>query len=218
MNNIIFHTDIEQKSEAWHELRLGKITGSKVNMLMGKKGLGQTGLTYINSLAAEILTGKERFIRPNSAMLHGDYYEPVARNFYSKLIGIEFNELGFVENSDYKNCGASPDGLNYDNELGIEIKCPENQGEHFSYLQFVNQEDLKKSKHEYYWQIMFCLLITNFKTWKFISFHPDFNHKRDLRLYSIDVYWNQQDVDLLINRIKEANNILESILKLEHLK
>ena len=55
-NNIKIYRNIEQGSAEWHSLRLGLITGSQVHRLMGVKGLGQTGLTYIDEIISEILT------------------------------------------------------------------------------------------------------------------------------------------------------------------
>lgn len=212
-NNIKIYRNIEQRSAEWHSLRLGLITGSQVHRLMGVKGLGQTGLTYIDEIISEILTGKETEIADNKYLEHGRTYEPIARKLFEKALGLEFEEVGFVKNSDFKYCGSSPDGLILSEKIGLEIKCPYKSANHKSYLMFKNQNDLKESKKEYYWQILFLMLISKLEKVWFVSYHPDFTKLKDLRLFALPIYYNQTDIDFLTERVNEASFLIENDLK-----
>jgi uroporphyrinogen-III synthase len=75
-------------------------------------------------------------------------------------------------------------------------------------------EILKKHKKEYYWQIMFSMYLSGFEKWIFISYHPDFLQFKDLRLFSIPVYYNQKDIDFMIERVEEAEySIMNDLAK-----
>jgi len=201
-----------QKSQEWHEIRLGKFTASGISPLCAAKGIGAGGLTYINKKVAEALTGSFERVKETDAMRHGIYYEPLVRAAYSEITGIAFQEVGFVENVKYNNCGCSPDGVNFELKQGIEIKCPDSDHIHVEHLQIKNQEQLKKVCPEYYWQIMTCMMVTELPQWKFISFSPYFLRNKDLRLWVIDVFWNDIDINLLASRIAEANEIYNKII------
>ena len=47
---------MEQRSDEWYEIRRGKFTASEIHKLMGVKGLGKTGLTYIDDVVADMLS------------------------------------------------------------------------------------------------------------------------------------------------------------------
>jgi putative phage-type endonuclease len=201
-----------QKSPEWFAVKLGKFSGSEISDLCGAKGLGQTGQSYIYKKVAETLTGSARSTFENEAMKHGVYYEPIVRTAYNKLSGIEFSEVGFIENEKFQNCGVSPDGINFELNTGIEIKCPFEDKHHLKHLRIKNQADLKKICPDYYWQIMLCMLITELENWKFISFSPYFLAKKDLRLWVVDIQKDQEEFDFLADRIRQANEIYNEIL------
>ena len=202
-SSIIFHSGIEQRSAEWHALRLGKITASEVHKICGAK-FGETGDTYIDDIVSEYLTGKAAEIPDNEYLRHGREFEPVARQLFAKATETELHEVTFIENKLFELCGASPDAICFDKKFGVEIKCPAKQSNHKKLLDCINQNDLKRTKKEYYWQCMFSILISGFDTWKFISYHPDFNNIKDLRLYTINIHYNQSEIDFLTDRIYEA--------------
>ena len=117
--------NIDQHSEAWHEARLGRVTGTRFKSLVA----GETTQTYkdlVTNLACEIITGRAEESYSNAIMEHGIETEPEARKEYESYFGVEVNQVGFVipdEDNEFHNwCGVSPDGLTEDGM--IEIKCP----------------------------------------------------------------------------------------------
>ena len=201
---------MEQRSEEWYEIRRGKFTASNIHKLMGVKGLGKTGLTYIDEVVADMLSDEsedERF--ENKAMRWGADWEPVAAAWYAKAFNKELEERGFVLYS--KDAGASPDRLIVDEKKGIEIKCPFNRANHLKHLKLNDASELKAECPEYYWQIMFNILCCDYESWDFVSFDP--RYREDLKLFALEVKRNNEDCRLLEQRLGEAIEIKSNILK-----
>ena len=201
---------MEQRSEEWYEIRRGKFTASNIHKLMGVKGLGKTGLTYIDEVVADMLSDEsedERF--ENKAMRWGIDWEPVAAAWYAKAFSKDLEERGFVLYS--KDAGASPDRLIVGEKKGIEIKCPFNRANHLKHLRLNSSAELKAECHEYYWQIMFNILCCDYESWDFVSFDP--RYREDLRLFALEINRNDEDCKLLEQRLGEAIDIKNNILK-----
>lgn len=118
-------TTVTQGSEAWHLMRLGKITASRVNdvVAMIKTGEAATRADYRIELVCERLTAKPTEGFTNSHMERGIELEPFARTAYEIATATFVDQVAFVDHPRLKNTGASPDGL-VGNDGLIEIKCP----------------------------------------------------------------------------------------------
>ena len=117
--------DIEQRSEAWIQIRLGKVTASRIADVCArtKTGWGASRKNYMADLVAERLTGKKVEGFTNAAMQWGTDMEPEARIAYEFYRDSSVSEVGFVPHPSIAETGASPDGLVGDDGL-VEIKCP----------------------------------------------------------------------------------------------
>jgi hypothetical protein len=109
--------EIDQNSPEWFEVRRGLPTTSKFKDVLAK-GEGKTRKSYLNRLAAEIITGQpgETFKRPE--LDRGHAMEGEARDFYAFFVNAEPKRIGFVRNG---KKGSSPDSFIGDNGL-LEIK------------------------------------------------------------------------------------------------
>ena len=116
---------IEQRSDAWFEARIGKVTASRVADVLAKTktGYSATRDNYMAQLVCERLTGQKGESFNNAAMQHGTDTEPLARAAYESLKDVLVDEVGFVPHPSIIMAGASPDGLVGDDGL-LEIKCP----------------------------------------------------------------------------------------------
>jgi putative phage-type endonuclease len=116
---------IEQRSDAWFEARIGKVTASRVADVLAKTktGYSATRDNYMAQLVCERLTGQKGESFNNAAMQHGTDTEPLARAAYEALHDVLVDEVGFVPHPSIIMAGASPDGLVGDDGL-LEIKCP----------------------------------------------------------------------------------------------
>lgn len=208
---------IEQRSDEWFAIRRGKFTASQIYRLMGIKGLGKTGETYVMECVTEELGGRIPSFE-TKAMEHGTLTEPFARNFYEAYFLVEVEEQPFFIAEWCDQAGCSPDGIVKYNgeEWGIEIKCPMNPVNHLEYLLLKDKYDLKKEYPNHYWQVQMAMAVTNIPYWDFISYHEGFED--NLRMAYLRVSRNEEDIELLKSRIAEAvkmkNEIIERIKQL----
>lgn len=117
---------MEQGSEAWHAIRLGKVTASRVAdatdlLKSGKPGAKRE--TYLGELIAERLTGAAVMKFQNDLMRWGKEQEPQARSLYEFMFNVEVEQIAFIDHPTIDMAGASPDGLVGAEGL-VEIKCP----------------------------------------------------------------------------------------------
>jgi predicted phage-related endonuclease len=121
---IRYYHDLEQGTDDWYKIRLGKVTASEVNTLItpaGKLAKNQK----IRDFACEIAVQRESMTVEDSfqsfSMLRGHLQEAIARDIYSDNFD-EVKECGFITNSALDVViGCSPDGLVGENGM-IEIK------------------------------------------------------------------------------------------------
>jgi putative phage-type endonuclease len=155
---------MEQGTEAWFNIRIGKVTASRVADVLAKTktGYSTTRDNYMAQLVCERLTGQKGESFTNAAMQHGTETEPLARAAYEARYDVLVDEVGFVSHPTIEMSGASPDGLVGDDGL-IEIKCP-NTATHIETL-------LSESvPNKYYTQMQFQIACTGRKYCDFVSF------------------------------------------------
>jgi putative phage-type endonuclease len=118
-------SDIIQGSDEWKQLRLGKVTASRVADMVArtKSGYGASRANYAAQLIAERLTGQPAESFTNAAMQHGTDTEPEARSAYEFYQGVTVEQVAFVPHPTIPDAGCSPDGLVGDDGM-VEIKCP----------------------------------------------------------------------------------------------
>ena len=116
---------IEQGSAAWVNIRLGKVTASRVADVVAKtkSGWSASRANYMAELIAERLTGQQASSYTNAAMQWGTEKEPEARMAYSFRSDVDVLKVGFVPHPKIAMTGASPDGYVAADGL-VEFKCP----------------------------------------------------------------------------------------------
>lgn len=183
-----------QRSEDWHNQRLGKFTASEIHKLMGIKGLGETGKSYAFDKAVETVFGEveENFISYD--MQNGIDTEPIAFKKFTELKALQFIEVlncGFFNVGE--NAGASPDGL-VGNDAVLEIKCPK-AGTFFK-LVATNVIDPK-----YYYQMQMQMMATGRKKAYFFNY---FIFEGEEFWHEIEVEQDEAVCDKIWDRILEA--------------
>ncbi len=116
---------IQQGSEEWLKIRLGKVTASRISDVIAKtkSGWGASRGNYMAELIAERLTGTPAEKYVNGPMQWGTEREPDARAAYEFLHDATVTQVGFLPHPSIAMSGASPDGLVGDGGM-VEIKCP----------------------------------------------------------------------------------------------
>ena len=157
---------MEQGSQEWLELRLGKVTASKFKDVM-TNGRGNkpsaTAKTYMIKLVAEVLRGESLPFFESDAMKWGTETEPQARAMYELKNDVEVKEVAFVELNEF--VGVSPDGLVGDEGL-LEIKCPNTETQIKRFLDDVGLPG------DYEAQVQGQLWVTGRQWCDFVSFDP----------------------------------------------
>lgn len=158
--------EVAQGTDEWHQLRLGKVTASRIADVMArtKTGPGAARKNYAAELVAERLTGERGASFTNAAMQWGTDQEPHARAAYEFLTDATVREVGFVDHPAIDMAGASPDGLVGDDGL-VEIKCP-NTATHIDTLLGGAVPD------KYVKQMQFQMACTGRAWCDFVSFDP----------------------------------------------
>lgn len=154
---------IEQGSLEWMQMRLGKLTASRMSDVLAAKTTAARR-NYIAQLVAERLTGTIGDTFSNSAMAWGVEHEPLARAEYEILTDTSVEQVAFVDHPGIEWCGASPDGLVLDDGL-VEIKAP-NTATHIDYL--LGQ----KPPAKYVPQMALQLACTGRQWCDFVSYDP----------------------------------------------
>lgn len=179
--------DCPQGEPDWFASRLGRVTGSRADVLMAegrKKGEPSAQrVAYMYELAEQRITGQlppEGF--KNDAMRWGTEHEPFARIAYEGMFFQNVTQTGFIR------CDEIMAGCSLDGHVGngriegiLEIKCP-TLNVHVGYLKD------GKLPADYRWQVTHNLLVTGADWCDFISYRPGFQmlvtrvHAKDLPL------------------------------------
>lgn len=169
---------MEQRSEEWIAIRLGKVTASRAADVMAKTKTGYSASreTYMAQLITERLTNTRADGFTSAAMMHGVDTEPQARMAYEFMTGETVEETGFVLHPSIQGFGASPDGLVGSDGL-IEIKCP-NSATHIDTLLS------EKVPAKYITQMQVQMMCTGREWCDFVSFDP--------RLPGDMVFWSKR--------------------------
>lgn len=157
---------MEQGSQEWLAVRLGKVTASRVADVMAKTKSGPSAsrINYMAQLLCERLTGNPTECFTNAAMAHGTATEPEARLAYSFHHDADVAEIAFVDHPSIVMAGASPDGL-IGNDGLLEIKCP-NTATHLDTLAS------GKPAGKYVTQMMWQMACTGRQWCDFASYDP----------------------------------------------
>ena len=157
--------EVQQRTDAWHQLRVGKVTASRVADIIAKTKSGPSASreNYLAQLVCERMTGKPAESYSNAAMSWGTEQEEFARAAYEARMNILVTEVGFIDHPWITMSGASPDGLA--NEGMVEIKCP-NTATHIQTLLD------RKVPEKYITQMMWQMACTERDWCDFVSFDP----------------------------------------------
>ena len=197
---------IEQGTEAWLQLRLGKVTASRVADIMAKTktGVSASRGNYLIELALQRVTGNIEPMYTNDAMAWGTATEPQARVAYEVKTGNFVDQIAFVEHPTIEWFGCSPDGL-VGNDGLIEIKCP-NSATHWATIKD------GKPPNKYVVQMQTQMACTNRQWCDFVSFDPRMPERSQLFICRVER--DQTMIDEIEAEIKKFLSEVESEVNL----
>jgi len=203
--------EVEQRSDAWFQARLGKVTASRVADVIAKTKSGYSASrdNYMAQLICERLTGQKAESFTNSAMEWGVANEALAISAYENATNVLVEAVGFVDHPTIAMSGASPDGFVADNII-CEVKCPQTNTQIENLL-------LDKVPIKYLPQIQWQLRCCERQYCDFISYDPRL--PIDLQLFVKRVEFNQTYVAMLEEEVISFLEELEiKVAKLTNLK
>lgn len=194
--------DVEQNTDEWLDLRVGKLTGSSVSVVMANygKAFGDPACRLAVSLAREQVTGRRSVAESfsNAHTERGHAQEPIARMLYQEQTFTDVLNGGFFERD---NLGCSPDGLVMSDGL-VEIK---------SVVDHVHYSNIRRGgiDPKYKWQIYFNLMVTERDWIDFVSYCADF--PPDTQLYTFRVSRGEcgEFFDMMSGRIADFFEMVE---------
>jgi len=171
---------VEQGTDAWHQLRLGKVTASRVADILArtKTGPSASRQNYLIELALQRTTGIIAESYSNAAMEWGTQTEPQARVAYEVTTNNFVDQIAFVDHPSIAWFGCSPDGLVSDRGL-VEIKCP-NSATHWEYFK------AKEPPKKYFIQMQAQIACTDRDWCDFISFDPRMPDRSQLLIVRVN--------------------------------
>jgi hypothetical protein len=233
---------IEQGSEEWEQIRLGRFTSSEFYKLMSfgkrlmtteelklrpKSGKGsktttvtdyskfsETGMTYIKMKVAETLTGIHQEQAYAYPLVYGKMQEPEAVAYFEKITGLETEVIGFQPFGSH--AGGSADRVIKGAKIGLEVKCPQTIDKQIDYLYLNDAQDLKDLYPDYYWQCVTNMFWMDFEQW-WIRFYDDRYILPKHKMTGVDLFAKdvQDDYDMIAKVLERA--VQEKLLMLKTL-
>lgn len=198
---------VEQGSEAWHRMKLGKFTGSKfADVLARNKNTGEPIKAYhdlIWKVVVERMTGEPTESADSYSLRWGRDVEKFARSEYELATGNTVEQVDFIPHPVFEFVGCSPDGL-VGSDSGIEIKCPKVSAVHL-------ERYISGVPTEYVPQIQGCMWVTGRSMWDFVSYDPRMPESH--RLLIITVQRDQAYIDKLQQAVIEAEKAVVALMQ-----
>ncbi len=174
------YAGIQQGTDDWKKIRLGKVTASHVADILAKTKTGASAsrANYLIKVALQRVTGEAEEGFTSEAMQWGVDNEAQARIAYEATMGNFVDQVPFVDHPTIKWFGASPDGLVGIDGL-VEIKCP-NSATHWDYFKS------KQPPQKYITQMQAQMACTNRLWCDFVSFDPRMPHRSKLLIVRVN--------------------------------
>lgn len=198
--------DVEQNTDEWLDLRIGKVTGSSIGKVMANygKAFGDPAQKLGINIAVERITGKRVAgdDYKNSHMNRGHEEEPVARMLYEETYFSTVGNGGFYDNG---NTGSSPDGLVGDDGV-IEIK---------SVIPTRHYPVVKSGyfDKQYKWQLAFNLRESKRDWIDFVSYCASYPEGKRLYVYRLHKHDIEKELIMIGSRLKEFESLVTEISK-----
>lgn len=194
--------DVEQNTDEWMELRLGKVTASNFSTIMANygKAFGDPAKKYAVQLALEQITGQKSVNSFSSEHTErGHAQEPIARMCYEHEYFCDIQNGGFFCWGKY---GDSPDGL-VSTDGVIEIK---------SVIASVHYSTLLRKSFDpaYRWQLVGHLDCTVRDYVHFISYCADFPEGKQIAVFQLDRDDCKDELEMLNERRSQFIELVES--------
>ncbi len=197
------YIDVEQNTSEWFAMRAGKLTSSKLGVVMANfpKAFGEPAKRYAKIIAVERITGiPTENSYSNDHMARGHEQEPIARSLY------ESETFSTVENGGFfcsEEIGCSPDGLIQKDGV-LEIKCV---------IANIHYDNVKRQDIDpaYKWQCIGNLKFTVRDWIDFVSYCENYPEGKRLFVYRSKKEDFTEQFEMIDQRIDEFMSLVRAI-------
>ena len=189
-------SNIEIYSPEWNAVRLGRLTSSRISVLMGEKALSIGAMSYIHQKAGEFITGQtlaedEGPIEDENTVW-GLQTEPEALNRFGVAKKIKYLVTQKVIFQPGGRTSSTPDALwiidssvlkeDCYNVATVEVKCPRKYHRFFPLYAIKTPAELKKSYSGYFWQVIDQMSTCSAAIGYFVCYHPLFPAGKNMNI------------------------------------
>lgn len=156
---------IEQRSNAWEEIRKGKITGSKLKNIVTKRGLNKK-VGFYDLIAEKICQPYD----VENAIERGVELEESAKATFENMLGKKIEDIGFCTHDNFPEIALSPDGfIQIDGKYkeAVEIKCLSPARHLQAYFEEKIPSEFEEQAYQYF------VVNEDLETLFFIFYNPD---------------------------------------------
>ena len=202
---MIFH-DIQQNSQEWEDIRVGKVTSSNFGKIMANygKAFGEPAKKYAHKIAYEQVLGKKEESEgfSNGFMEEGHTWEPIAKRAYEEETFNQVSNGGFCQHEKHLSIGGSPDGIVTHNNGGIEIK---------SVIAWTQRANIKRASFDpaYKWQKLGNMWLCDWDYCDFISYGYTCSDKNKLFIHRMERKDHLEDIAKIEPRLLEFLELVE---------
>lgn len=194
--------DVEQNTEEWEALRVGRVGGSSIKHIMANFGepFGKPAHDYALQIALEQIDGRPHGSDyTNEHFDRGHAQEPVARALYEDETFCEVSPGGYYTEGD--DIGVSPDGRVYDDGL-IEIKS--------RIVASVFYESLRRGAYNPAdkWQLFFNLKVSGRDWIDYVEFCAEFPEGKRLIIQRLTASHFKERFDEIDTRLSEFRELV----------
>lgn len=202
---MIFH-DVEQNSQEWFDLRIGKVTTSNFSKFMANygKAFGDPALRYAHEIAFQQVTGEkiDDDSYSNAHMENGHAWEPVAKLEYEERTFYTVDNGGFCQHDKLKSVGGSPDGLMPNFKAGIEIK---------SVISWTQRNTIKRNSFDpaYRWQLLGNMWLCDLEWIDFVSYGFNYTDSKKLFIHKLERKDHEEQLAMIEPRLLDFLEVIE---------
>lgn len=202
--------NVEQGTQEWHAMRRCKVTGTKLEDVMGSN-LARVQL--ISELIAEEMTEQSKIIRATEEMERGNHEEAFAIKLYEQQTGRKVVQGGMWLSDEYDYLACSPDGAiveeNGDILEAIEVKNPDSKTAVFYKLSnLIPNEELGLTKAK----MPFLGIPENYK-WQCVDYFLTNRKLQKLHFLIHDARFIDGKAKLYVVTLERSNEILQDAIK-----
>lgn len=202
---------VEQRTEAWDDLRRGKVTGSVAHIVLAHGREGEESKTrqkLIVHLATERDTGRPiKSTFRNQAMENGTEREGATVGLFEQTTGeMVDTSFGFIDHPTVPWFGVSPDGILLPADVtgwptdGLEGKAPE-------LWTFTDRVLTRRVPMVHVWQCMTLMECAALERVHYVNYHPD--RPQGQQLLVIVVERDERMIRQLVDGVKLFNEEVE---------